>query len=481
MMFKTSSKNELFEIVAVLVLVFLRLLLLGTVPLLDKTEARYGEIARLMFETKEWIVLQIDYGVPFWAKPPLSTWLSAISMSVFGVNEFAVRFPSFLLNILLIIILGKYILKDKKEFFVLAFILLTIPEFFLHAGVVSTDTVLCFSITLIMISFWKSMQCNQYSVWNYLFFIAIALGFLSKGPLVLVLTGPPILIWLILQKISPKILYKKLPWIKGIIITALISIPWYFIVEQKSPGFLNYFFVGEHFNRFIELRWQGDLYGSGHTQPYGMIWVLLLLFTFPWIQIGCIKFFKNRKTVLKDSWISYLLLWLVWTPFFFTFSKNILHTYILPATIPLALLMTYWWQDYKSKKLAIGLALIFPVFVLVGFVVLMFNSGLTNKLNTDKFLITQTNEQLPYFYWKIETYSSNFYSKGKVKTLDTKIQLDSVLLKYDKFYLLIPNKYKKEFPNEYLTKGNIIGSNYKTAIYLFENGKKKNGDKDFSH
>ena len=50
----------------------LRLLSLSMYPLLDTTEARYGEMARIMVETGYWIVPQIDYGVPFWGKPPLS-------------------------------------------------------------------------------------------------------------------------------------------------------------------------------------------------------------------------------------------------------------------------------------------------------------------------------------------------------------------------------------------------------------------------
>ena len=66
-------------------------------PLTDPTEARYAEIARKMLETGQWVMPQFDYGVPFWGKPPLSTWLSAASMGAFGVNEFAARLPSLLL------------------------------------------------------------------------------------------------------------------------------------------------------------------------------------------------------------------------------------------------------------------------------------------------------------------------------------------------------------------------------------------------
>ena len=76
-------------------LIFIRAFFNGALPLMDKTEARYGEIARLMAETGEWVVLQIDYGVPFWAKPPLSTWASALSISLFGAHEFFVRLPYF--------------------------------------------------------------------------------------------------------------------------------------------------------------------------------------------------------------------------------------------------------------------------------------------------------------------------------------------------------------------------------------------------
>ena len=54
-----------------------------------------------MAETGDWISPQIDYGVPFWGKPPLSTWLTAISLKIFGINEFAARFSSFFLIFLL--------------------------------------------------------------------------------------------------------------------------------------------------------------------------------------------------------------------------------------------------------------------------------------------------------------------------------------------------------------------------------------------
>ena len=132
---KKFQKNHLIVIVSIITLVIFRFFLTGFIPLLDKTEARYAEIARLMHETNEWVVLQIDYGIPFWAKPPLSTWLSAISINLFGVNEIATRLPSFLLCIVILIILGKFVKKSGYSFYLPAFILLTTPEFLIHMGV----------------------------------------------------------------------------------------------------------------------------------------------------------------------------------------------------------------------------------------------------------------------------------------------------------------------------------------------------------
>ena len=205
---KNYKNTSFYLLISVAVLVMFRLVLTAAIPLLDKTESRYGEIARIMYETKNWVVLQIDYGIPFWAKPPLSTWISALSFETFGVSEMAARFPSFLLALVLLIVLGKLAKKEGVSFYLPAFILLTMPEFLIHTGVVSTDSALAFSVALIMISFWKAMQNEKYSFWNYLFFIALGLGFLAKGPIILVLTVPPIFLWILIQKISLKSIYQ---------------------------------------------------------------------------------------------------------------------------------------------------------------------------------------------------------------------------------------------------------------------------------
>jgi len=316
------------------------------------------------------------------------------------------------------------------------------------------------------------MQHEKYSFWNYLFFIAVGLGFLAKGPIILVLTVPPIFLWILLQKVPLKTIYLKLPWFTGILITAIISIPWYILAEQRSPGFLDYFIVGEHFNRFLVPGWKGDLYGSGHSQPLGMIWVFLLAFAFPWIQIVLYKIWKERKTIFKDNYVSYLVFWLFWTPLFFTISKNILHTYILPVTIPIALLMVHWWNNYDKKKNMLVVGSIFPVVAIL----LFFGAFLTGKLdfymNSDKYLIKSQqidfNKNEALFYWKDKSYSGQFYSNGKAKAIADTKELDSVLGIASKSFFVVTNKKIKDIPSAYQAKMKLLDSNFKSSIYLLK-------------
>ncbi|MCF6348176.1 MAG: glycosyltransferase family 39 protein [Flavobacteriaceae bacterium] len=471
---KEKYKNTSFYLfISVIVFVLFRFILTGAIPLLDKTEARYAEIARLMYETKDWVVLQIDYGIPFWAKPPLSTWLSAISFEIFGVNEIAARFPSFLMAIGILIIVGIKVKKSKLSFYLPGFILLTMPEFLIHTGVVSTDSALGFSVVLIMLSFWEAINSDKRLFWNYLFFIAIGLGLLAKGPIVLILTIPPIFIWCLLKKGRFKEVFLKLPWVLGFFIICLVAIPWYVLAEQQSPGFIDYFIVGEHIKRFIEPGWHGDLYGGPKSQALGMIWIFLLIFTFPWIQVILYMLWKGRQTIFKNKWVSYLVLWLFWTPLFFTLSKNILHTYIIPVTVPIALLMVYWWKGYQKKILLLSISSIFPVFAIIVFFGFFLNGTLDTYANSDKYLlydqnIHTTEKEVPIYYWKQKSYSGQFYSAGRAKVIQTPKALDSVMKQHDKLFFVVLNKNKDEISGVFKERLTFLESNYKTSIFVYE-------------
>ena len=116
---------------------------IGLYPLSDTTEARYAEIARKMVELGDWVTLWYDYGVPFWAKPPLSTRITAISFKLVGVNEFAARLPYFLAAIFVSWLVWDWMRQRSTRGALLATTLLSGSAlYFVAAGAVMTDMAL---------------------------------------------------------------------------------------------------------------------------------------------------------------------------------------------------------------------------------------------------------------------------------------------------------------------------------------------------
>ncbi|MDP3311807.1 glycosyltransferase family 39 protein [Lutibacter sp.] len=462
-----SKKISSFTLLVIGLLLF-RVVLNYSIPLMDKTEARYAEISRIMAETNDFVTPQIDYDVPFWAKPPLSTWFSSLSIKVFGENEFAVRFPYLLLNILVLLLIGRYAKEKKLDFFIPAFILLTIPEFLIHTGVVSTDTALAFCVTLVMISFWEAVKTKENHLWKYVFFIGLGLGMLAKGPIIFILTIPPIFVWTLFFK-EFKAVWKNFQWFLGILLFVIIAAPWYYLAELKTPGFIDYFIVGEHFKRFFDSSWQGDKYGFPKSQPMGMIWLFLIAFAIPWILLVIQKVWQKKLTILKDKWVLFLLLWLLWTPGFFTISKSLIHPYIMPVMVPIALLITYWWDEFKNIKRIIYLALLFPLIALLFFIGTQFTPKSEFYINSDKYLIeNNSKDNIPMYYWQTKSYSSQFYSKGIIKVIKNEQELTTHLNSDTSFLLIIPHKRLKKMNPSYLKFLLEIDNNYKNGIYLFK-------------
>ncbi len=457
---KNKSSNK--YLIAIFFLIILRAYLNSVIPLMDKTEARYAEISRIMAETNNWIVLQIDYGIPFWAKPPLSTWLSASSISLFGLNEFFLRLPYLILSIFMIFLItnfNKY--SDKTSKFVPGLILFSLPEFFLHAGVVSTDTCLSFGIFIIFFAFWKWVNEGFKKKWIYIFFIGLSIGILSKGPITLILSIPPLLAWIIRFKINPKLILKT-DLIFGFLLLLLLSSPWYYLNEKSSPGFINYFIIGEHFQRFFDSNWLGDKYGFPKSQPIGIIWGFLFLSSIPWIFLIIKKTFSQIKFIWNDKWKLFLFFWLLWTPIFFTISKSLIHPYILPVMTPIALLVFSWWPELKNKKLYLSIALIFP---LLSFFFYFTAFGKTIiKNNTDKFIIEKSSPNEIIYSLKEKSYSSQFYTKGKIKTIDEKY-LDSIGLLKESFSILINHNDIEKLEALKSKKIVLLSENKKKGLY----------------
>lgn len=438
-----SGKNPMSMIGMIIAILLIRLATLGVYPLYDPSESRYAEMARKMLELGDWITPMIDYGVPFWGKPPLTIWLTAISMYVGGINEFAARFPSLLVS------MGSawmvfHLVKTRsgaENALTTVLILSSMAGIFVMAGAVAMDLCLSFGLTLALSAFWLSLHEDKTS-WGYVFFIGLSIGLMAKGPIAIVLAGASIGLWTILTW-RWRDVWRRIPWITGTCLMLCISVPWFLLAEQKTPGFLEYFFIGEHWKRFTESGWKGDLYGAGRARPFGMIWIYWLAAGFPWtfilLQKSMFALIRKKAGLLfrsADDWLLYCLLWMLAPLLFFTLAANYIWTYVLPCLPGAALLVNEWrvidigrktglalTQSERRSRSTLGaclLGMLTPIAFLG--LVIYYNAAEADFYTSQKRLVdvyrelAAADERLIYPKEKI-CYSAQFYLHGKAVEL----------------------------------------------------------------
>lgn len=346
---QAGTARRLWLLVGALALA--RLAAMALLPLMDTTEARYGEIGRKMAALGDWVTPWHAQGVPFWGKPPLSFWLTAGSFKLLGVSEFAARLPHFACGALMAWLawdLGR--LRDAATARLAVAVLAGSALFWVSAGAVMTDAALVAGTTLCMHAFWVALHAGEPARRRragWLFFAGLALGLLAKGPLALVLTGTPLLLWMAWTR-GWRCVRRGLPWLRGTALALALALPWYVLAEQRTPGFLAYFIVGEHWHRFVTPGWQGDLYGTAHRYAPGTIWLFAAAALMPWTLLLPLAAWRGRGQPRlaaapgTRAWNGYLLLWTLVPLLFFTPARNIIWTYPLPALPAAALLAASW-------------------------------------------------------------------------------------------------------------------------------------------
>lgn len=418
-----------------------RLAAMALIPLTDDTEARYGEVARKMAENGNWITPMGLHG-PFWAKPPLSTWVSAISMKWFGVSAFTARLPNLLLMILVIWMVAAFVAQkhDKNSGLLAALIAASMLLVYVTAGTVMTDTTLVFATTWGLFSFWKARETGR-SSWGYSLFAALGVGLLAKGPVAIALTAMPIFFWALWQRDFKKSI-KCLPWTGGILLMLAIALPWYLAAEHRTPGFLRYFLVGENFERFINPAWHGDKYGSAHLNPYGTIWVFWLAAALPWSFVAIGWLFKAKGKGIKQQFgqhqglMRYLLLAAFMPEIFFSFCQNIISTYPLVGLPPLAALMAIIIcnrQPVSARRWPLPSLAVITLALGIVATLLFTLEPLNAQPKQSQQPVVNAWQRLrptpttPLAYYDHEYYSAYFYSHGQIKVLDNPPALTNYL------------------------------------------------------
>lgn len=334
--------NKSASIISVILfLVIIRAAFLPYFPLTDNTESRYAVIAADMESSGDWITPRVWMSgkqVPYLGKPPLHFWAAALSVHLFGRNEFAVRLPAFVFSLLLIALLHFVVRRywDGEIADSAALILFSSAMFFAFSGTVILDMTLTFFIAAAVLCHYaltKESSRNLKRIYSILVFVFLGLGFLTKGPVCLVLFGMPVFLWLVLYK--KWAVLRDYDWLTGIAAFALITVPWFALAEARSPGFLEYFFVNENLLRFISSDY-GDRYGWGHVLPYGTAALFFLAAALPW-SIWCIVLASRKcgrekiKSMARNQDSGLFLLAAAGIILFLCFARQLVAAYVLPA------------------------------------------------------------------------------------------------------------------------------------------------------
>lgn len=341
------------------------MLLSAALPVMEFSEARYAEIARQIIVTGNWVTLWFSDGEPFWGKPPLAFWSIAVSYLVLGVNELTARLPSLLATIgtgAALFWWSKTLMPRRTAWHaVLCYASCVIV--LQTAGSVITDPILTLMTTLVMMAFWQAVHMQQKG-FAWLMWIALALGVLTKGPVALVLCGLPCGLSLLIYR-HWRVFFSHTHLFFGLLLLVAVAAPWYYLAESRTPGFWDYFMVGEHFERYIHNEWAGDKYGAVKDRPFGTIWVFFLIASLPWSLVmlyGLSNTGLRRELLEKykcnQTLIVYLLSWTIAPLCFFTLSSSVLMTYVLPCIPAFCLIVA---AGIQRSHLTIALIAV-PVF-----------------------------------------------------------------------------------------------------------------------
>ena len=341
-----DRKNNLAIGAYWIVLVLFWFATLGQRALIHPDEGRYAELSLGMLQSGDWITPRLN-GILYFEKPVLQYWMGALSFLTFGINEFAARFWPALTGLLSVGVLaftarrlwgnGHYAaLAMAGSFWVIG-----------NSHFLSLDAGLMFFLTLALCSFlWAqhddaSPRERRYGMW--VAWAAMAGAVLSKGLIGVLIPGGTLVLYSLIN--GQWGLWRRLQWASGIAIFLALAGPWFWLVSQRNPGFASFFFIHEHFARYL----------TNEAQREGPFWYFI-----PFLLVGFLPWTSLLPRLIREAWPRkesafqperFLLIWAGFVFVFFSLSHSKLPSYILPMFPALALLLGQTLIRVKAEDL----------------------------------------------------------------------------------------------------------------------------------
>ena len=311
---------------------------LGSRALWNPDEGRYAEIPREMVITGDYVTPRLN-GVKYLEKPPLFYWLQAGAIKLFGLNEWSLRFWGALfavLGCLAVYAAGRGLYGRQSGLFSAA-ALATAPLYYFMSRIVNPDMTVSVLLTISLLAFLFGVREFPERVrrgYLTVFYLCAGLATMTKGLIGIVIPGAIIGVWIML--LGEWRLLRRIYLPSGLAIFLLIAAPWHILVARANPEFLQFYFIHEHFQRYLttvhhryEPVWFFVPVLLGGFLPWTMFIVQALRDALSWKRVD---FHRDREALFLIVWAAVVFL-------FFSLSRSKLVPYVLPAVPPLALLI----------------------------------------------------------------------------------------------------------------------------------------------
>lgn len=339
-----SSKTLLFLLALFAVLWF------GTLDyrkLIKPDEGRYAEIPREMVATGDWLTPRLN-GIKYFEKPALQYWATAAAFTLFGEHHWTARLWSALTGFLGVLatwfaarrLWGEGAAQSAAGvlggslFYGLIGHVNTLDmgvSYFLSAAV--------FAFVLAQRDFVTPRENRNYMLGAWL---ALALALLSKGLIGLLLPAATLVLYSLWQRDFS--LWRRLHLFSGLSLLIVVAAPWFVAVSAANPEFAHFFFIHEHFERFLTKV-------HGRYQPMWYFAPILLAGMLPWL----VGFFSTlwragrRDPAVRFQPRRFLLVWVAVVFCFFSLSDSKLASYILPLFPALAALIGWHFAEIVRR------------------------------------------------------------------------------------------------------------------------------------
>jgi 4-amino-4-deoxy-L-arabinose transferase-like glycosyltransferase len=261
----------------------------------DDADSTHAEAAREMLVSGDYVTLHVN-GVRYLEKAPLMYWLVALSYRLFGVNEFATRLPTVVAMFLLVLLAMRWAKRayGARAGVYAGLFVSTAAGYYLFTRILIPEAILSLLIAAAFYLFLTALDDPTHSWRWYGGYACLALAVLTKGLVALIFVGIASVAYLLFSGAWRR--WRELRLLTGLALFLAIAAPWHLLAGFRNPHFFWFYFVNEHFLRFLGKRYPVDY----NRVPALLYWSLHLVWLFPW-SICVPLVFRNLTRVFRPA------------------------------------------------------------------------------------------------------------------------------------------------------------------------------------